>query len=582
VSGARESSGFLTTSGTMSTVDLLKRRVRELQLLHETGRRLTSLRRVAELLPEMVEQLRGVLGVQIVSIMLVDDDAKALRIEAAAGLPQDIVTTTRVPLGEGISGQVAARGEPVLIRDMAREPAFDRSPFHAQYTTESLICVPLRVGERVLGVINVNNKLSGEPLDDQDLAFVTTFSSQAVLALENARLYGNLQAEVERVAGELARSNRELRAAQEMNESILRNMSSGLVTLGLDGHVTKINAAAVSILGLGVVNLRRESLETLFGAEPAKVVLASAGEEGPEGRLEVAVRSRDGRDLLLGYSVSQLIDPAGTRGGLIVLFRDLTSLKRMEADLIRMDRMASLGVLGAGLAHEIRNPLAAIRFNLDFLREAGVKNAELDVIRRSVERLDDLVKKLLRFVRPQRPALAAHDLAPLADTVIALIGKQASASGVEVVNEVRAGLPQAWVDAAQVEQVVLNVALNGIQAMASGGRLVFRSRVAPAGAAARPCVELAISDDGPGLPPEKAHQVFDPFFTTREDGTGLGLAVAHRIMEDHGGYIRIAPPEPGSTGATFVLGFPVAGASAGAGAPGRGTQPPPAGEPERR
>src|SRR5688572_24686759 len=110
----------------------------------------------------MVEQLRRVLGVEIVSVMLLDAATRLLRIEAAAGLPGDVVESARVPLGIGISGQVAQQGQPVLIRDMSQHPRFGRSPYHAQYTTESLICVPLKLGDRVLGVINVNNKLTGE------------------------------------------------------------------------------------------------------------------------------------------------------------------------------------------------------------------------------------------------------------------------------------------------------------------------------------------------------------------------------------------------------------------------------------
>lgn len=533
----------------------LERRVLGLQLLHETSQRLTSLRDMEELLPEMVEQLRRVLGVEIASIMLLDPGASELRIAAAAGLPADVVAHARVPVGKGVSGQVAARGEPILVRDLAAHPELGRSQHASQYTTESLLCAPLRVGERVLGVVNVNNKLTGDPLDDDDLLLVVTFAAQAALALENSRLYGNLEAEVQRVTQALQESNAELRRMQELTESILRNMSSGLLVADLDGHVVRLNPAGASLLGLAEDG-RGETLVGIFGPEGAATVASEDSE--PAERRELPVLARDGRDLLLGYSTSPLVGHDGRRSGTVLIFRDLTRLKAMEGELVRMDRMASLGVLGAGLAHEIRNPLTAIRFNLDFLREEGDERSELAVIAKNVERLDDLVKKLLRFARPQQPAFETQQLAPRLEAVAALIRKQAAASGISLELDLMADAPAVQLDGPQVEQVVLNVLLNASQSMSRGGRLLVRTRIARHRLDGERYLEVAIADEGEGLSEEAARQIFDPFFTTRREGTGLGLAVAQRIMEDHGGYIEVAPPGEGLLrGATFLMGFPL-------------------------
>ena len=506
----------------------------------------------------MVEQLRRVMGVEIASIMLLDPGATELRIAAAAGLPDDVVTHARVPLGKGVSGQVAARGEPILVRDLSAHPEFGRSQHASQYTTESLLCAPLRVGERVLGVVNVNNKLTGEPLDDDDLSLVVTFAAQAALALENSRLYGNLEAEVERVTHALQQSNAELRRMQELTESILRNMSSGLLVADLDGRVVRLNPAGAGLLGLpdGVDGVEGETLVGIFGPDGARAVASEDSE--PAERREMAVRSRDGRDLLIGYSTSPLVGAGGLRAGSVLIFRDLTRLKKMELELVRMDRMASLGVLGAGIAHEIRNPLTAIRFNLDFMREEGDDRSELEVIRKNVERLDDLVKKLLRFARPQQPAFDTQPLGPRVEAVLALIRKQAAASGITIVTDAPPDAPPVQIDGPQVEQVVLNIALNAIQSMPAGGTLRVATRIVTHALDRERYLELAIADDGEGLSEEAAAQIFDPFFTTRKEGTGLGLAVAHRIMEDHGGYVAVAPPGRGlSRGATFLIGFPL-------------------------
>lgn len=539
-------------------VELLRRRVRELQLLHETGQRLTSFLNVGDVLSEMVGQLRHVLGVEIVSVMLLDRESEELRIQAASGLPRDVVTRARVALGEGISGQVAARGEAVLVRDVSREQRFARSSFHAQYTTESLLCVPLKVGERVLGVVNVNNKIGGDALDENDLALVTTFSAQAALALENSRLYGNLEQEVERVTGELKRSNEDLRRLQEFSDSILRQMSSGMLVLGMDERVSRLNPAGRRILGLPIGAELDVTLETLFGDEGARQIRHAREGEGDRERREVLVRTREGRDALIGYSKSSLLDGRGRRIGLIVIFRDLTELKKMEQELIRMDRLASLGVLGAGLAHEIRNPLAAIRFNLDFLAESGEVRPELAVIAKNVQRLDELVRKLLRFARPQPPSFSVQQVGPRVEAVAALIAKQAQADDVRVETRLDDSLPLVRIDGAQVEQVILNIALNGLQHMPSGGTLLLETRAGRSADGEATEVQIAIHDEGTGLSPEQARQIFDPFFTTREGGTGLGLTVAHRIVQDHGGSIAVEPTPADRRGTTFVVSLPAA------------------------
>ena len=537
-------------------------RVAALELLHDIGRRITSILEIEKLLPEMIEQLRQVLRVEIVSVMLLADDRKTLRIAASSGLPPEVVANARVTLGEGISGQAAARGEPILVRDMSQHPEFAPSPYASQYTTQSLLSVPLRIGDRVLGVVNINNKLSGEPLDDEDLALVSTFCAQAALALENSRLHGDLRAEVRRVTAELEKSNEELLRIQEFTESILSHMSSGLLAIDLDNRVTKLNAAGAALLGVEPVDHgpaggeSGHTLTSLFGREKAGQLLAQPDDAPPFERRELTVHARNGRESLIGYSTSPLLGPDGRQSGHVLIFRDLTRLKKMETELVRMERMASLGVLGAGIAHEIRNPLAAMRFNLDFLKEDAGDRPEIGVIRKNVDRLDDLVRKLLRFARPQQPSFAREPLRDRVEAVLALVGQQAHAGKVIITATFEKDLPDVILDGSQAEQVILNVLLNAIQAMPTGGMIRLDTHVVTRDG--RRLAEVAISDEGPGLPEGIAAQIFEPFFTTRQEGTGLGLAVSHRIMEDHRGYIEVAPPEPTRRGTTFLIGFPLA------------------------
>ncbi|MBI2821914.1 MAG: sensor histidine kinase [Acidobacteria bacterium] len=227
--------------------------------------------------------------------------------------------------------------------------------------------------------------------------------------------------------------------------------------------------------------------------------------------------------------------------------------------LRQADRLAALGQLSAGLAHEIRNPLGSIKGSLEILENeippAHPKREFVEILKEETARLNSIVAQFLKFARPPQPAIAPVSVNELIDSTVALLQEQARQVQVEIVKEQDPSLPLVPLDADQIRQVLLNIMLNGIQAMPQGGKLRVRSgRSSNSG-----CVEIGVSDNGHGIDEDCLKQIFDPFFTTKPQGTGLGLSICYQLVQSHSG--RITARRNAGRGMTFCVEIPVESAS---------------------
>jgi signal transduction histidine kinase len=238
----------------------------------------------------------------------------------------------------------------------------------------------------------------------------------------------------------------------------------------------------------------------------------------------------------------------------VLVGEDLTDYKRLEAELRQAERLSSLGQLSAGMAHQIRNPLAGIAMTAQVLQARLGDRPDADPylarIQTEIQRLERIVRSLLEFSRPARPQLAPLDLAASARRVLEDLAGQASAGGIELAPLDGAAPLPALADGDQIHQVLLNLVQNALQACQPGDRVgISLERAAAVGGADR--VQLRVWDSGPGVPEAARSRLFEPFFTTKAEGTGLGLAVCRQILEEHGGRIRYRPRAGG--GAEFCL-----------------------------
>ncbi len=322
-----------------------------------------------------------------------------------------------------------------------------------------------------------------------------------------------------------------------LHADIIRSLSSGLVTVDRDGTVLTCNATAGDILGLDPDRAPGHPVDRLMPGLGALIASIGARERLRRGELEIP---RDGgADLALGVTVSPLFDRLERVVGRVVNFQDLTELRRVQARYEQARRLAVVGSLAAGIAHEIRNPLASISGSLELLRTSEGSDPETqtltDIVTREVERLNDLVTDLLDYTNPEPRELAEIQLGALAVETLRLFRRDKSLppASVEMRDDASCEGPRVVGDAGKLQQILWNLLRNAVQAAASGGGHVTLY----VGAEDDEAV-IAVEDDGPGIAEEHIDRIFDPFFTTKSRGSGLGLATVQSVVNACGGHIR--------------------------------------------
>ncbi|MDO9556239.1 MAG: ATP-binding protein [Coriobacteriia bacterium] len=348
----------------------------------------------------------------------------------------------------------------------------------------------------------------------------------------------------------------ELINVQDYTQSILRSITSGVITVGPDGSVATANPAAERMLGIPEVDMVPRRIGVLFVDDGG---LDQDVEKVLEGRLPRMVRdasmvSRAGRTLHVQLSTSRMRDTDGRILGAVVTLEDVSEVKALTDQLIRADRLAAMGELTAGVAHEVRNPLGIIRASVQLVEDPDSGPVRVHeaatVIKQEIDRLDRVVKALLDFGRPSKPTLMPTTVSDVLADVVLFTRRFAGQSRVSIKERYAEGLPTVMADPDQLKQVFVNLISNAVQAMEDSGGTIEVDVEAGDG-----FVSVSVTDDGPGIETEDLSKVFDPFYSTRDEGTGLGLTMVHRIIDEHNGHIEVAS-EPG-TGTRFTVSLPV-------------------------
>lgn len=346
--------------------------------------------------------------------------------------------------------------------------------------------------------------------------------------------------------------------SKTLMRNILDSIPTGVLTLDSHAAITSLNGAAERLLGLPRSTAIGQPLDHLLQVAPELVEWvrpAFAGDPRTH-EADVSLAADAGQRFTLRVSASDLKSDSGQPGGLVVLLRDVTEMNRLELQLRRADKLAALGTLAAGVAHEVKNPLHALNLNLHLLGQELTSphpsDAEitgyLDILRSEIQRIHRIVENFLRFSRPPIPDTKPTDLNATVERVLSLVAFEAVERGLGISAQLDPGLRPIPGDEEQLSQVFLNVVINALQAMQSGGTLTVRTRLVGDFA------EVLFEDTGEGIRPELLAHLFDPYFTTRPAGVGLGLAIAHRIVEGHDGTIDV-DSTPG-TGTAVIVRLP--------------------------
>jgi two-component system sensor histidine kinase PilS (NtrC family) len=353
-------------------------------------------------------------------------------------------------------------------------------------------------------------------------------------------LAAKLAARQSRSDVQLAATTQTLANLRALHERIVESIRSGVITTDLQGSIYTFNAAAEEITGYHAADVRGKDASIFFGDMtqriPDSMRAAASGRASP--RFEADCLTPDGLVLRLGFSIFPLFAESGETSGMVITFQDLTDVRAMEETARRQDRLAAVGRLAASIAHEIRNPLAAMRGSIQMLRgemEAGSEQAQLmDIILRESDRLNNIVTDYLNYARPRPAQLNDVDLCVLIREALTLLRNSAELSDAHVLEDEVPEQPMiARGDPERLKQVCWNIARNALQAMPDGGTFrISLTRPEP------DRLRISFIDNGRGMAPEQVEHLFEPFSSTT-GGTGLGLSIVYQIIRDHNGTINV-------------------------------------------
>ncbi|MBI2014409.1 MAG: PAS domain-containing protein, partial [Candidatus Rokubacteria bacterium] len=471
-------------------------------------------------------------------------EGAAVYLAGGAGITRAIAETRDAPGGFTAPAEapavvlqaLQASRDLLLTDEVARErPTPERQRLHAALSEAGwALVLPLLSESQVIGAIVVGPKLSGDPFYPQDLDLLMTLANQAGIAVKNAQLYAQVV------------------LANEHRNNIVTTIESGVVAVDAGGEITLFNRAAERLTGIPAAQARTRPVAALpacLGQALRDTLAAGAARTQPEVELSDGTVTRP-----IICTTSPLHDPEGRLLGAVAVFSDLTPLKELEIERRRAERLAYFEMLAAGIAHEIKNPLVAIKTFAQLLpRKQGDPKFSEDfgrIVTREIGRMERLLERLRTMARPgERPVHALDLRAPLGD---ALEATRPAFNEKSIVVSTATGPRPCLVlgDHAELEQLFLNLLMNAHEATPPRGMV----RVELAVGAARATV--AVVDTGPGIPNELLDRVFDPFFTTKQRGSGLGLAICASIAQRHGARLRAGNRPTG--GAAFTLEFPLA------------------------
>jgi two-component system sensor histidine kinase PilS (NtrC family) len=377
-----------------------------------------------------------------------------------------------------------------------------------------------------------------------------------LVAFVAVALLGSYLSERLRVTGvELAERSGAVARLQALNENIIGSINSGLITTDPEGRVNFMNRGGVEITGFTREDVHGQSVEGFFGLEEGLLGEARGIlQEERRFRFERYFTTRDGNRIFLGIAVSNLYDRAGRPLGYIFIFQDLTEIQALEQEVRLKERMAALGEMAAGMAHELRNPLAAISGSVQYLKGSLGPSGEtlelMDIILKESHRLDQAIRDFLTFARPGRFAPERIDLVHLIEENLKLLRKSREFGTTHRV-ETRYTTVSVWadVDPNRMKQVFWNLATNALKAMSAGGTLAIQ--VGLRGGGRR--VEICFEDQGGGMDASQLERYFHPFTSSFQEGTGLGAAIVYRLVEEHGGRIHLESERGRGTRIRIVL-----------------------------
>jgi signal transduction histidine kinase len=559
---------------------------KEINALLEISKAIASGLYLEDVLRLIVTVTANLMNSKICSLWIFDEREQRLKLKATQSISEEYLRERSLAMGEGVVGHVALQNQRMAILDVLREPLYKEKELAKKEGLVSMLSVPMCVKDRVIGVINCYTSYP-HSFSKSEEEILTTVANQAAICIENSGLMETfdideiLRLVLEGVTKNIGFDRARLYLVNEKRNILECKMAVGIdegkikeITLPLDPEESVVARSIFEKRPFVIPDASRDPRVNPVLQEKLNlqslVVIPLLAKEKSLGAI-AADHTEPGRDITRETleSVMTFAQQAGLAIHNALMYQELKAfsqqmeekiqkttadLRKTEAQLIRSEKLAALGQLSAGIAHEIRNPLTSINILIHSLTEnlptEHSRWEDLKVIEEEILRINEIVDQFLRFAKPASPLLEKTNLIPIFEEILQLLRPQIERCRIAVKKEFEP-LPLITVDKEQIKQVILNLLMNAIQAMTGGGKLGMSGRLSKDGY----WVELAIQDSGVGIPREDIDKLFDPFFSTKEGGIGLGLSIAHRIIDQHHGKIEVeSTPEKGTL---FTISLPV-------------------------
>ncbi len=559
---------------------------KEINALLEISKATASGLYLEDVLRLIVTVTANLMDSKICSLWMLDAKDQKLKLKATQSMSEEYLKERSLAMGEGVVGHVALRNQPMAILNVLKDPLYKEKELAKKEGLVSMLSVPMCIKDRVIGVINCYTSYP-HPFSKEEEEILTTVANQAAICIENSGLMETLDIdEILRLVLEGLTKNIGFDRARLYLVNEKRNVLECKMAVGIDEERIK-----------GIA-LRLDPEDSVVARSISKKQPFVIPDAGKDPRVNLVIKEKFNLHSLvvipllvkgkaLGAIAADFAEPNknvtkealesmmafAQQAGLAIhnafMYQELKTfsqqmeekiqkttadLNKTEAQLIRSEKLAALGQLAAGIAHEIRNPLTSINILIHSLASnlpPGTSHKEdLNVIEEEIHRINEIVDQFLRFAKPASPLFQKAEASSIFEETLQLLRPQIEKQRIVVKKEFKT-LPPILMDREQMKQVILNLLLNAVQAMPEGGHLSLKGHVLEGDR----WVTLSVQDSGVGIPDEDICKLFDPFFSTKEGGVGLGLSIAHRITDQHHGKIEVESA-PGK-GTCFTIWLPI-------------------------
>jgi len=557
---------------------LLKRRIAEINALYRAGKSLSTTVELPELLAQIINLATTVIGAATGSIMLLDRDRNELRIQAGLGVDRQVMDNTVLPLGSSIAGYVAQSGKPVMVEDIEKDERFKRTA-KDHYQSKSFLCVPLRVKNEILGVINLTDKKGDEVFGRQDMKLLTTFASQAAMAIDDANHYEDARRKLKQfavlyeISSMVPAIERFDRMSSFIHESIKEiipldfsvwmswnHRSKKMVVTFWEGWAKE---SAAEMLQSEITLSNRE---VSSGLERTSKVRDFIKNNLPEGERIAAFSSVPiyTQGMLHGLfclgSLTEEVFAIDHEYIASIIASQATSVYERQRAILNATRLMTMGNMMSEISHDLKKPLTNIRGSLQVLKariSEESKDVEIiDIVDQELLRLSQLVRELVDFSNPNKYQMEKRKIEDVLLQVLKLVETDAKKRNIEFDSDFAPNLPAVSLNYNEMIEIMLNLVMNAFDAISGeGGKVRLITSLYKDPDESKDYVRVEVVDNGIGIEPEDIDKIFERYHTNKETGTGLGLAVVERIVMAHNGKVNVSSRV--GKGTSFFVDLPV-------------------------